>query len=184
MTEPTARPSRLAYAQARVPRLLLLAAFIASVAAGLALARASWEAVLVVMALAWLIASGIEWLAWVEERRGGGPPPAEPAAGVPADEVPAAAASVTHATADEATDASTGKRAAGTTRRPSKAGGGGKRPRAKTQEKPTSERAAKSESRGEGGATEEAKPAAKPRKGSGRAGTGGAKGAARRRPQA
>ena len=73
-------------ARASLFRLLSLCAFIAAVAALLFVLDARWWVVVLVMAVAWLIAAGIEWFAWNEPRAAGRsranaaqPPPEEPA---------------------------------------------------------------------------------------------------------
>lgn len=53
--------------RASVLRFALLAAFLVAVAATLSVLDFGWEVVLPVMAVAWLIAAGFEWLAWTEE---------------------------------------------------------------------------------------------------------------------
>ena len=53
--------------RASVLRFALLAAFLVAVAATLWGLDFGWEVVLPVMAVAWLIAAGFEWLAWTEE---------------------------------------------------------------------------------------------------------------------
>ena len=52
---------------ASVLRFALLAAFLVAVAGMLRLLDVGWEVVLPVMAVAWLIAAGVEWLTWTEE---------------------------------------------------------------------------------------------------------------------
>ena len=90
---------------ASVLRFALLAAFLVAVAGMLRLLDVGWEVVLPVMAVAWLIAAGVEWLAWTEEGslralpfRTRRVPPADPGrdareeALVPSAEAPAPAA--------------------------------------------------------------------------------------------